>query len=45
MIFYLYSFHPKKRIKKPYVKEDVDLFLFYCMENNFFGAALIDDVQ
>ena len=43
MIFYLQSINSKKKIKKPYSKNEIDLFLFYCIENNYFGMMSMDE--
>lgn len=46
MIFYLYSRRgTKERQKVLYDKNDIDLFLFYCVENRFCGLVKYDEVS
>lgn len=45
MIFYLFTYNSKRKEKKSYNRNEVDLFLFYCMETNYFGLARVGEIQ
>lgn len=44
MYFYLNSFSGKKRVKHFYNSDEVDIFIFYCIENGFFGLAKFEEI-
>ena len=45
MVYYLFTYNSKRKEKKSYNRSEVDLFLFYCMETNYFGLARVGEIQ
>ena len=44
MFFYLLSYKSKDGLKKFYKRSEVDIFLFYCIETQYFGLAKYEEM-
>ena len=44
MIFSMSRLNPYKKKRLNYFKNEVDLFMLYCLENNYFGLVCFDEV-